>query len=575
MTQKDDNFYITTPIYYGNGVPHIGHTYSSIIANIIYKYQKISWKNARFTTGIDENSQKAVMKATEAKMEIMDYLDEMASKHKTVWDFFNIEYTDFIRTTEKRHHTLVQEVLDTCHKRGDIYEWIYEWKYCVGCEAFKKDDDLIYIDKETGLKVERPVSGKTKAVCPDHLVEPENIKEKNWFFKLSNYQTWIEEFYDANLDFVQPDFRYNEVKAFVKRELEDFSISRETNTFGIPLPFDPSQVTYVWFDALFNYYTSCKYSRWWERNNEDFIDESKEFWEENPNKVHIVGKDIIRFHAIFWPCMLASYFWLWEKDEKWIIHYKENDKIYLPTTILTWGFFTVDGQKMSKSLGNVIEPIEYASKYGKELLTLYMLSAFPFWLDGDYDRKDAILTYNAKLANNLGNLVNRVVVLSIKIGGILWKWKTFFDNYNDFISKNYLEWEWIKILYSSYQFSKEERKEFEWYIKSYKLKEFLDEIFSFLDWLNKFVDITKPWELVKDEKEKAEKTLYLIAEWLRQVWLVLYPFFPKKMSEMFVKLGLTDYTEKLEAWGLKKLQEETPSFEIKEKWENLFNRIEV
>lgn len=570
---KEKRFFITTPIYYGNWVPHIGHAYSSIIANVIYKYQKISWKKVRFTTWIDENSQKAVIKAREAGMEIMDYLDEMASKHKAVWDFFDIEYTDFIRTTEKRHHTLVQKVLDTCHKRGDIYEWIYEWKYCVGCEAFKKDDDLIYIDKETGLKVERPVSGKTKAVCPDHLVEPENIKEKNWFFKLSNYQTWIEEFYDANPDFVQPRFRYNEVKAFVKRGLEDFSISRETNTFGIPLPFDPSQVTYVWFDALFNYYTSCKYSRWWERNNENFIDESKEFWEENPNKVHIVGKDIIRFHAIFWPCMLASYFWLWEKDEKWIIHYKESDKIYLPTTILTWGFFTVDGQKMSKSLGNVIEPVEYASKYGKELLTLYMLSAFPFWLDGDYDRKDAILTYNAKLNDNLGNLVNRVVVLALKMWGILEHFSgDFWFTKENFFSTSEWKYEWNPII-NKKSFQENTKRAFD----NYNLKNILDNAFWYLKSLNDFTTKKEPWQMIKnpDLQEETREVLYTIAEWLRIVWLVLYPFFPEKMAEMFVRLWLLDYEERLENGELEKLLQETPTFEIKEKWENLFNRFEI
>jgi methionyl-tRNA synthetase len=463
--------------------------------------------------------------------------------------------------------------LDTCHKRGDIYEWIYEWKYCVGCEAFKKDDDLIYIDKETGLKVERPVSGKTKAVCPDHLVEPENIKEKNWFFKLSNYQTWIEEFYDANPDFVQPRFRYNEVKAFVKRGLEDFSISRETNTFGIPLPFDPSQVTYVWFDALFNYYTSCKYSRWWERNNENFIDESKEFWEENPNKVHIVGKDIIRFHAIFWPCMLASYFWLWEKDEKWIIHYKESDKIYLPTTILTWGFFTVDGQKMSKSLGNVIEPVEYASKYGKELLTLYMLSAFPFWLDGDYDRKDAILTYNAKLNDNLGNLVNRVVVLALKMWGILEHFSgDFWFTKENFFSTSEWKYEWNPII-NKKSFQENTKRAFD----NYNLKNILDNAFWYLKSLNDFTTKKEPWQMIKnpDLQEETREVLYTIAEWLRIVWLVLYPFFPEKMAEMFVRLWLLDYEERLENGELEKLLQETPTFEIKEKWENLFNRFEI
>ncbi|USN58992.1 MAG: class I tRNA ligase family protein [Candidatus Peribacteria bacterium] len=345
---QKEKFYVTTPIYYGNGLPHVGHFYSSIIANTLYKYAKISGKKARFTTGIDENSQKAVIKAEEQGVPIMEYLDTMANEHKKVWDFFNLDYTDFIRTTEKRHHTLVQEVLTTCHKRGDIYEGEYEGMYCVGCEAFKKDDDLVILDTATNKTLPLDVKGVPEGggigqyvrVCPDHLKEPDKIKEKNYFFKLSKYQTWMQEFYEANPEFVVPKFRFNEVIAFVERGLEDFSISRETNTFGIPLPFDPSQVTYVWFDALFNYYTSCKYSphpqplsqgaRGVEIDGKMFYDES-DVW---PADVHIVGKDIIRFHAIYWPAMLASYFGLGEEREG-VLHYVETDREKLPATILT------------------------------------------------------------------------------------------------------------------------------------------------------------------------------------------------------------------------------------------------
>jgi methionyl-tRNA synthetase len=243
----------------------VGHFYSSTIANTIFKYQKISGNNARFTTGIDENSQKAVIKADEAGMPIMEYLDSMAADHRRVWDHFNMDYTDFIRTTSTRHKNTVQNVLQKCFDKGDIYEGEYEGMYCIGCESFKKDEDLVFRNKTSGDTF--PVSDKVKPseniqkVCPDHLTTPDQIKEKNYFFKLTRYQTWIEEFYEANPKFVNPDFRYNEVKAFVGRGLEDFSISRETNTFGIELPFDDSQVTYVWFDALFNYYTSCIQSR--------------------------------------------------------------------------------------------------------------------------------------------------------------------------------------------------------------------------------------------------------------------------------------------------------------------------
>ena len=553
--KENNKFYITTPIYYWNWLPHVGHFYSSTIANTIYKFNKINWNNSRFTTWIDENSQKAVLKAEEAWLPIMEYLDNMAVEHKNVWEYFNIDYTDFIRTTSARHKKLVQKVLSHCYEKWDIYEWVYEWMYCVWCEAFKKDEDLVFLNKEQNVTF--PISDKVKVneniikVCPDHLKEPDKIKEKNYFFKLSKYQTWMEEFYENNPNFVNPQFRYNEVIAFVKRWLEDFSISRETNTFGIPLPFDSSQVTYVWFDALFNYYTSCYYSRWGDKNNSDFIDE-RDFWEDNPNKVHVIWKDIARFHAIFWPAMLASYFDLWEEKD-WIIHYKKEDNKYLPTTILAWGFFTVDWQKMSKSLWNVIEPVSYSKEYSKELLTLYMLWAFSIWNDWDYDRKDAILSYNAKLANNFGNLLNRVVVLSSKLDiphlaspkgrGIIGKieyTKTFNKNLEDF-----------------------------------NLKWALDTTFTFLDTLNKIVDTEKPWELLKSNQQKAEEILYNLAEWIRQVWLNLYSFFPEKMWELFERLGLENYVEKLESWKLEELRNKTEIFKIEKKSWVLFEKFDL
>jgi len=538
-------FYITTPIYYWNWLPHVGHFYSSVIANTIYKYHKISWYNSRFTTWIDENSQKAVIKAEEAGIPIMEYLDKMAMEHKKVWDFFWFDYTDFIRTTSERHHKLVQKVLDHCYKKWDIYEWIYEWMYCVGCEAFKKDDDLIDHPKSLLNK-----DGTIMKVCPDHLKEPDRIKEKNYFFKLSKYQTWLEEFYEANPSFVEPNFRFNEVIAFTKRWLEDFSISRETNTFWIPLPFDNSQVTYVWFDALFNYYTSCYFSRAGDKNNKNFVDE-RDFWENNPNKIHIIWKDIARFHAIFWPAMLASYFDLWE-EKNWVLHYKKEDNKYLPTKILAGWFFTVDWQKMSKSLWNVIEPIEYSKKYSKELLTLYMLSAFSIWNDWDYDRKDAILNYNAKLANNFWNLLNRVVVLWVKS----W-WKL---DYSEKINLEEIQ-EYVDI--------------FDKKIKSFDLKSSLDETFKFLDKLNKFVDTEKPWELLKTDIEKAKEILYILAEWLRQVGLNLYSFFPEKMWELFERLGLQNYVKKLEEGNLEELRNKKESFNLEKKSGVLFEKFEL
>ncbi len=504
-----NTFYITTPIYYTNGIPHIGHAYSSLIADSIARYKKISGKQTKFSTWVDENSQKAVQAALDLNMETMPYLDMMAEKHKAVWDWLKIDYTDFIRTTEDRHHSFVKTVLQKSFDNGDIYEWEYEWMYCVWCEAFKKDEDLIEKDWEK--------------VCPDHLKAPDQIKEKNYFFRLSKYEDKLKEFYSTNPDFVSPSDRFNEVKAFVDRWLEDFSISRETNKFGISLPFDEEQVTYVWYDALFNYLTVCQ--NW-----------DEEFW---PADLHVVWKDIIRFHAIYWPAMLMS---AWYE---------------LPKQILTTWFFTVEWQKISKSLWNAIDPVEFSENYSKDMLVLYLLSSFNIWQDWDFDHNQAILMYNAKLANNFWNLVNRVVVLTLK----LWL-------------ENGLDWNMnsdIKAKLDKYT------NNFDKSLNNYNLKEWLDETFFFLDDLNKYVDETQPWTLIKDEEKKDEaiEIFYTIAESLRQVWMNLYTFFPEKMTELFHKIGLENVTKDLDEWKLQELRATKQIFMIKEKGDALFKRVEV
>lgn len=539
-----DTFYITTPIYYANGVPHIGHSYTSLICDVLSRYNKISGKHVKFSTGVDENSQKALIAAEEASMDIETYLDTMADKHKAVWDGLGIEYTDFIRTTEPRHHAFVREVLQKSFDNGDIYEGEYEWMYCVWCEAFKKDDDLVFLNKTS--KETFPISPKVKPsdnivkICPDHLKTPDTIKEKNYFFKLSKYEDKIKKLYKDQPDFVMPSDRFNEVIAFTNRGLEDFSISRETNTFGIKLPFDESQVTYVWYDALFNYLTVCEKPHltptlsWEER--EKLQNESASFW---PADLHVVGKDIIRFHAIYWPAMLMS------------------AGYDLPKNILTTWFFTVDGQKISKSLGNAIDPVAFTEKYSKDLLALYLLSSFNIGQDWDFDQSQAVLTYNAKLANNLGNLVNRVVVLSLKLDekpGDLHPHSTpqSSTHPNPLLLREGIQ-----------------------HYDSHNLKWILDDNFKFLDVLNKYVDETEPWNLLKTDQEKAREVLYTLAEWLRHVWLHLYPFFPEKMSEMFEKLGLEWYTKMLEGGKLEELLNKKETFHIKEKWNNLFERIDI
>ena len=571
--KKKEKFYITTPIYYVNWPPHIWHFYTSLVVSVIARYNKILWKEVKFTTWTDENSQKTLQMAKEKNMKIIDYLDEVADTHKQVRDFFAFPYNDFIRTTETRHHNLVREVLQKIYEIWDIYKWVYEWMYCLWCEAFKKEDDL-FLDTISKEKI-----------CPDHLKTPQKIKEKNYFFKLQRYQTWLEGFYEKNPEFIIPDFRFNEVKEFVKRWLEDFSVSRETNKFWVKLPFDETQVSYVWFDALFNYYTSCKYPNSFKFSPKKLW-ETKDIWNDlsfwSPD-LQVVWKDIIRFHGIYWPVMLASYFWLWE-EKNWILKYKESDKEKLPQQILTTWFFTIDGQKISKTIWNVIEPVEYSKKYSKELLTLYIFSAFPIWNDGDFDKKQAILTYNSKLANNLWNLVNRVIVLSLKLETQNWKLDSGIKDEKIISLLSYLRYSFFYIL------TEKQDKDIvialkktweniktpsRWKFYDYDLKWILDEIFFMLDKLNKYVDENEPWKLINDNKNKAGEVLYTTAEWLRQVWLYLYPFFPEKMQEMFEKFWLKNYSEILENWWLEELLEKKEVFFIKEKWKVLFERFDV
>jgi methionyl-tRNA synthetase len=500
-----NTFFITTPIYYSNGVPHIWHAYSSLIADTIAWFQRLEKREVKFSTGVDENSQKVVESAQLLGMDTMQYADMMAGKHKAVWDGIGINYTDFIRTTESRHREFVQWVLQKSFDRGDIYEWVYEWLYCVGCEAFKKESDLVAKDG--------------KFICSDHPNKQlEELKEKNYFFKLSKYQDRILEFYEKNPDFVQPKARYNEIIEFVKWWLEDFSISRETNKFGIPLPFDREQVTYVWYDALFNYLTVCgdEVGKWW------------------PANLHVIGKDIVKFHGIYWPAML------------WSAGYEAPEKL------LTTGFFTVDGQKMSKTIGNVIDPVEYCQTHSRDALLLYLFTAFPLGEDWDFSQEQAILMFNAKLSNNLGNLLNRFIALSLKLewaisNNIWWEEKGFCVD------------EKISLYFAS--------------MNSYDLKGALEWAFEYASEINKYVDEMAPWKIDienPENREKLEFILFILVSNLRIVALMLLPFFSDKMRELLIRIG-TPYDDSLSL--NENISLSTNSFFVSEKWEPLYMRI--
>jgi methionyl-tRNA synthetase len=497
-------FFVTTPIYYPNGVPHIGNAYASIIADVLARYHRQKGDTVRFSTGVDENSQKIVDKAAELGLPVMEYLDQMAVEHRRVWDGIDISYTDFVRTTSPSHAAFVQSVLQKSFDNGDIYEGVYEGMYCRGCEGFKKATDLTPAGK-----------------CPDHPTqEVEHLKEKNYFFRLSRYTEQLQAFYAANPHFVTPQNRFNEVLEFVNQGLEDFSVSRETNKFGIPLPFDGSQVTYVWYDALFNYISTLG-------------DEADTFW---PAQVHVVAKDIIRFHAIFWPAMLLSAGYA------------------LPGNIVTTGYFTIDGQKISKSLGNVIDPVEYAAKYSRDLLVNYLLTTIPIGQDGDFSEKESVLAFNNRLANTLGNLLNRCLVLTLKNGGTI----AVHPYQSDLAAAR-------EALLLTYERA----------FAAFDLRGALIATYEFAESLNKYIDTVRPWELVDVDPAKLEDVMYQVAESLRTMAILLHPFFSPKMEELLSRIGVPKDVVLMKNGNMGAALERKTGFSVLEKGEPLYMRISL
>jgi methionyl-tRNA synthetase len=500
-------FFITTPIYYSNDIPHIGHAYSSFIADVYARFHRMLGYDVKFSTWVDENSQKTVQKAAEQGLDTMEYLDLYAWKHQAIWDALRVSYTDFIRTTSPKHKEFVQQVLQKVYDNGDIYQGEYEWLYCVWCEAFKKESDVV---SATG---EYEWIATWTMVCPDHPNRQlDKIKEKNWFFKLSKYETQLKEYYGAHDDFVQPHHRYNEVIAFTNGWLEDFSISRETNKFWIPLPFDESHVTYVWFDALLNYITVCQ--GW---------DEA--YRSSESEKYHVLWKDIVRFHAIYWPAMLIS------------------AGMDLPNKeIVTW-FFTVDNQKMSKSLGNVVNPVEVVERYGRDALVYYLLNDMSIGSDGDFSWDRFKTTFDSHLIGWWGNLVSRVTNIAAKNGIMRGKKSETYNRSIDFsIPKemNLLR----DYIIDCYKDTNEIKNIYLWWVA---LNQFCKDWYEIVQECNELMQRTEPRKLFKDEAtrpqagEIIEHLLYVI----KQLAILSSPILLDSTQKVFEILGNEDLKNSL------------------------------
>lgn len=442
---------ITTPIYYINAAPHIGHAYTMVAADVLARYHRELGSDVMFTAGTDENSQKTLqaVEKTGAK-DAATYTAEMTGIWEKTWKDLGISYDKFVRTTSPEHHAAVTAFLAKVQASDDLYKGSYEGLYCVGCEEFKRADDL--------------VEGK----CPLHNTEPEELKEENYFFKLSKYQKPLLDHIRQHPEFVAPVSRRNEVLAFIERGLEDISFSRPSRGWGIPFPGDDQQVVYVWSDALVNYltatgYPNAGYDQWW------------------PANLHLVGKDIIKFHCIIWPAMLMS------------------AGLPLPEQVFAHGFFTVAEQKISKSLGNAIAPSFITDKYGIDGMRYYLLRDIPFGSDGEFSFERLHSVYNADLANELGNLVQRTASMVTKyMGGKLGPVEPHAHD-----ARNYHE------AMTNLRFDKA-----------------LEDVWGRVKGLNQLIEEEKPWVLAKEDPEHLAEVLKHVVSDLLQLSGLLLPFLP-------------------------------------------------
>ena len=476
----EKNFFVSTPIYYVNGDPHVGSAYTTIAADVINRFNKAMGMDTYFMTGLDEHGQKVEEAAKKNGFTPQGWTDKMTPNFKNMWTALNIKYDDFIRTTEDRHKKAVKNILKVVHEKGDIYKGEYEGKYCVSCETFYPENQL---------------NGSNN--CPDCGKELILLKEESYFFKMSKYADQLLKHIDENPDFILPHSRRNEVIAFIKQGLQDLSISRNTFTWGIPIDFAPGHITYVWFDALTNYLTSAGYT-----NNDEHFDK---FWNKS-RVVHLIGKDIIRFHAIIWPCMLLS------------------AGIKLPDSIVAHGWWTSEGEKMSKSKNNVVNPYDEIKKYGVDAFRYYLLREASFGTDGDYSTKGVVGRLNSDLANDLGNLLNRTLGMYKKyFGGII-----VASNENEPIDNE------IKSMFD------ETVTEINRYMYYFEFSKALETLWKFISRLNKYIDETMPWALAKDETKKLRlaAVMNILCEGLYKIAFFIAPFMPESAQKISAQLGI-------------------------------------